>query len=1380
MKLFLIIFASIFFGVPNQCFPRVKQLKFNRLTTNEGLSQSHVTAILKDNRGFMWFGTEDGLNKFDGYKFTHYKHLQANKSTVADSYIKDLLEDKKGNLWVATANGLDRFDREKNTFVHYRRTEATDEFNDIFLDSKNRIFVGTSNGLFLFDPDKGTFKSYQNFGNPDHRIQSNYVSKIAEDATGFLWIATDYGLYRMDPVSGEFVSYFNDLHNEKSLGANWIKTVYYDGRGNIWIGTHGGGLSLYMPKTNSFRNFRHDERNPNSIIHNDILSISNGVDGSLWIGTENGGVSIYDRKADRFSFFRHAANDNSTISNNSVYCVYMDNAANMWFGTYAGGVNFLPKFGEKFVSYRFMPGNENGLSNDVVLSISGDRDEENLWIGTDGGGLDFFNRKTKKFSHFRHDPSNINSLSNNYVISIIQYSDDVLGLGFHNGGFDLFNTKTGKFTHYLPALNPASGPSISDINNLFKDRNGNVWLGTWKGGLSVFDSKTGKFTHYRYQSHQPGSLSNDIVTGVFQDKSGKMWVGTDRGLNLFDPATKQFKGYYYNSAKKSSISSNNIQSFADADNGNLWVGTVGGGLNYFDVKNETFKTYTEQDGLASNVVFAILRDRRNNLWLSTNKGVSRFDPQTGKFRNFGISDGLQGNEFRDNSRYQTRDGQMFFGGVNGFSSFYPDSLLDNDFVPPVYITDFHVFNKEVPIGGDDAILSAHISETRTLTLSHKQSVFTFEFAALSFTAPERNEYAYKLEGFDNNWNFIGGKRTATYTNLDPGTYTFKVKASNNDGVWNEEGTSVTVIILPPFWLTWWFKFGALLLVAGILVAYYKSRTYSIRKTKRELEFLVGERTRQLERAVEEERRAVEKADMANRAKSSFLATMSHEIRTPMNGVIGLANLLTETELTAEQRKFTEAIQLSGEGLLAVINDILDFSKIESGNMELVDEPFNVADCVQGVWNLFLVKAVALGLDLRYTIDPRVPAQISGDSFRLRQVLINLVGNAIKFTKVGTILLHVYPVRNNDKDQVVLGFDVNDTGIGIEDDKIERLFKAFSQVDSSTSRQFGGSGLGLVISEKLVNLMGGTIRVASRFGEGSTFHFSIRVTKIHLAEPEIYHSAKCDAEACRVLILSQDDDRRKRLHYAIENVNLGTVTAASTTQALEIFKNEAHFDLVLMDVFPRILDSVDAAVAFRKIKAEIPIILLDPGNSQIHKDKSLQFNAIIAGPDENTLMRQVFIELNRGKKNAGNQAEEPGRQEKKLSVHFSNDYPLSILVAEDHKVNQIVIMSTLKKLGYSVTLVENGLEALEAVATASSFDVILMDVQMPKMDGIEACKNIKAKFPAKPYIIAMTANALQQDKEMCLEAGMDDYISKPVEIEELMKLLRKWSGEIPVA
>jgi signal transduction histidine kinase/ligand-binding sensor domain-containing protein/DNA-binding response OmpR family regulator len=1357
-------------------FCQQQNLKFKRLDSKNGLSQGHVNAILKDHKGFMWFCTDEGLNKYDGYRFTIFKHNSEKITSISDNTVLDIFEDQLGDLWVGTAKGLDRFDRETESFTHYKPGGSATVVRDILQDSQNRIWLGTVNGLYLFNPATGSCKHYRHVQDKNS-LSHNFINEMIEDNDGNLWIGTQQGLNNFNPQTQQFVCYTHDPDNSKSLGANWIKTVYKDTKDNIWIGSVGGGVALFNRKENSFTNFKHDPDNRNSIAINDILSLGEGNDGKLWIGTENAGISILDYEKNVSVNYVYDGSDNSSLSNNSIHSLYKDDIGNIWAGTWSGGVNFLPRFGKKFAHYKQIPYLENSLSNNIVTAITGDS-LGNIWIGTDGGGLNRFNRKAKTFTRFKNNGIERNSVSSNYIMTAVEVSKEVLGLGYHRVGFGLFDRKKGSFT---PMLDKNSTHLLNiSVNVSFKDRRGNLWLGAHDNvGVFFYDIKTKTLTHYLPDPHDDNSISGHNLFSFAEDKEGNIWVGTDQGLDLFDAKNNKFIHHRNDPGNKQSLSHNTVYSIREDRHGNLWVGT-GGGLNFFDKKTRTFTAYTEKEGLANNVIYGIQEDTRGNLWFSSNKGISCFDPVTKTCRNYDTSDGLQDNSFMYDAWHKTEDGEMFYGGINGFNTFYPDSIRSNPFIPPIMITDFQIFNKPVEIG-KGSLLQKPISESKEITLSYKQSVFSFEFAALNYTLSEKNQYSYKMEGFDKDWSPAGIKRTATYTNLDAGEYIFRVRGSNNDGVWNQKDASIRVIITPPFWLTWWFKLGVGLSLLGGAFGFYKIRINAVESQKAELESRVKQRTaevikqnielqQQKEEIIEKRQEAEaarQEAERANQAKSIFLATMSHEIRTPMNGVIGMASLLSETTQTTEQSEYTETIKNCGESLLTVINDILDFSKIESGNMELEQKDFDLRTCIEEVLDVFATKASQAGLDLIYEIDYNVPAMVVGDSLRLRQVILNLVSNAIKFTHKGEIFVGVH-LLNSSGNQLELGFEIRDTGIGIPHEKIDRLFKAFSQIDSSTTRKYGGTGLGLVICEKLVGLMGGSIAVESRVDFGSVFTFTI-LTTVSLEPTRNYiHQNVAGLEGKKVLIIDDNLTNRSILKKQLEQWKLIPTLAGSGEEALTLLNQDASYDLVLSDMQMPEMDGLQLAKQIKQNYSELRIILLSSVGDERPKLHKEIFASILTKPvKQNTLRKHIIAQLLGQSDNLA----EGINSTKKLSTEFSLENPMSILIAEDNPVNQKLAERVLTKLGYSPSKAMNGQEVLEALKK-HPYDLILMDIQMPVMDGLEATRSIRGLKIKQPTIVAVTANAMQGDREICLQAGMDDYIAKPIKFDELMDLIKR--------
>lgn len=1354
-------------------------LKFDHLDINSGLSQNNVLCVLQDSRGFMWFGTRDGLNKYDGYKFTLYRNSASDPFSISNNFVTSIIEDSSGNMWLGTGGGLNKFDRKTERFYHYQFSDASSNsissntVTCLSADYLGNIWIGTNDkGLNCLQPKTGKINRYTMEEANSKVLGANHITAIFEDRDHQLWIGVyGGGLNLYNRAGNSFTHFRHDPLQPASLIDNRVYKIFGDSRQRLWVGTDGGGLDLFIPQTKTFRHYRHSRFAPNSLAADAVYAIGEDESGNIWVGTENGGLSIFDSNTETFNNYQHDEMDNSSISSNSLYTAYRDRKGNMWVGTFSGGVNLYNSDGNKFKHYKHNS-SASSLSNNNVLAIKEDS-KKRIWISTDGGGLDLFNQFTKTFTHFQHRDGDANSICGNYVLTTFEDSRGNIWIGTWADGITVFNPGKNTYKHFKNDPDDATSLNGNNAWNIFEDHDKNIWIGLHGAGLDLYDPKTETFSHHVHDEQKPGSLSNNVVHMVTEDKKGNLWIATDGGgLNLYNKEQNNFTHFLHDDSKNS-LSDNGIFSLYLDKKDNLWISTAKG-INYFDTRTHLFTSYTTADGLPNNIVFGMLEDDKNNLWISSNGGMSRMDLQTKKFKNFSIADGLQSYEFKDHSFCRSSTGAMYFGGINGFNEFYPEAVNENHFDPPLLITGFQVFNKNVPVNPDSArpgVLSKVISETSSIDLPYSSSVISFEFASLNYTATEKKRYAYMLEGFDKTWNEIGVERKATYTKLDPGKYVFKIKGLNNEGDWSDHITQVELTVIPPLWMTWWFRWTLAILIAGTVYTFYKVRINRMKTQKRKLEKLVMERTQELKAAVTEEKQSRASAEAANKAKSVFLATMSHEIRTPMNGIIGMSSLLSQTTLTSEQRNYTETIQTCGENLLMVINDILDFSKIESGKMELEEKDFELRTCVEEVLDVFATKAAQAGLDLIYQIDYNVPEQIVGDATRLRQVLINFVSNAVKFTHQGEVFVKIRQTAAREDGQTELCFEIRDTGIGIQPDKLERLFKAFSQVDSSTTRRYGGTGLGLVICEKLVSLMGGSVQVSSTPGVGSVFSFTI-CTRPGTKAPQHYvNGSMIHLEGKRALVIDDNFTNRTILRIQLEQWKMKPVLACNGEEALHILSTQEPFELVITDMHMPGMDGVELTRAIKKTHPALPVMLLSSLGNELEKADAGLFSSVLTKPvKQNSLCNHILSNFRIEKPPVA--VHKPEQDE--LPGNFSTLFPLRILIAEDNPINRELALIVLTKMGYEPEIAENGQEAVDK-QRSDNYDVILMDVQMPEMDGLEATRNIRRATEKQPVIIAMTANAMQEDRENCLIAGMNDYISKPFKPQEIAVMIKKWAS-----
>ncbi|HNW98309.1 MAG TPA: two-component regulator propeller domain-containing protein [Bacteroidales bacterium] len=843
MKLFYLRLALLILAVivlPLMSYTQQSNFRFDKITSEnikieKGLSVNTVHCILQDDKGYMWFGTWDGLNKFDGYKFTVYKanELEGNNE-LCNQTVRSLYKDKNGNIWIGTEGGLNKLDIRTKKFFQYKHNVidkyslSNDTVRVIFEDSFGILWIGTQNGLNVFDKQTGNF--FQFYSNPtdNNSLSNNTITDIIQDRSGYIWFATQKGLNKLDFPNKKVTHFFYNNQNKNSICNDTINSIIESKNGDIWIGT-ANGLCKY--ENQKFTCYKQESKNSNSITSNKISKIFQDSKGLFWIGTSDKGLITYDEVNNTFGKYENSLDDVNSISSNSISYIMEDRSGIIWVAT-EKGVNKIDKNSNKFRHYQHIENIENSLSNNSVWDFYED-DDNNIFICTDGG-LNVYNRKTGKIKKLKNSSANGNIKSESKISAVIKDEDGYIWIGTGDAGVKVLQMNGSENYSEVDLFKDFNYKIDKTIWCLHQDKNKNIWIAT-NNGLYRFNKKNNELKSFKYYSYNPYSISSNIIYYIYEDTEGVLWFCTYNGLDRYYKKNDKFYAYKHIPNNSQSPSTNTIYSIFEDKNGIMWIGTFGGGLNRFDKTTGTFKYYTEKDGLANNVVYGVLEDNNSNLWISTNSGISKFN-KTETFVNYDVKDGVQSSEFNGNAFLKTKDGEFYFGGMNGFNAFYPNEIKRNKFIPPIVITSFKIFNE---------IQKSEIQDGNTITLSHNDNFFSFEFSALDYSNPIKNRYKYKLENFDKGWIFCdANRRFAEYTKVNPGTYKLLIRGTNSDGVWNDKGISITIIVNPPWWATWTFRI--LFIISVIAITWYilGRRFQQIRK-KHEIEKKVIEIEKQL-------------------------------------------------------------------------------------------------------------------------------------------------------------------------------------------------------------------------------------------------------------------------------------------------------------------------------------------------------------------------------------------------------------------------------------------------------------------------------------------------------------------------------------------------------
>ncbi|MCY1719466.1 response regulator [Prolixibacteraceae bacterium Z1-6] len=1273
--LFLVALTGVVFAFNSDTNP--EQLRFSYITTNNGLPQNTVDCILKDSRGFMWFGTWNGLCRYDGYSFKTYQRNQ-NMVSLPSNFIQTLCEDGLGNIWVGSAKGLICFDYQNLRFM------SNESLNDnIAKFAITHTLKDNTGNLWVATEEEGLWKINQNNNGEitstkvfDKLLSNRNISNLCLLNDNDLLIATENGLITVDVNKGVAASVWKEL--EKDLAGQNISKLFRDSHSNIWAGTE-NGLFLYETATKQTTYFGAENNVETDLNHLTVYDIIEDNNGTVIVGTL-GGLNYFDYGKKTFLSISDETESKKYLNTPFVNSLYADEDGNIWIGTEKGGVNYYNSYQKPFYSIKHDPSNNNTISHNTINSIF--IEENYWWIGTAGGGLNKLSADGKNNVRFESDPGNNRSIYSNFISSLLRDQNKNMWVGTWGGGINLLLSEY-KNQFRVLLHNPFDSTSlcnnfVSSLKEIDKSR---ILVGT-RNGLDIFNPSENTFLHV----HEKMNLANDLEVGcLLADQKERIWIGTRNGLYRlsrrdlleFAPTTKttEFVKYTNQTNNTGSLAGNYVISLCETKDSTVWLGTYGNGIcKYVEDKGSGhFINYSEKDGLCNNFAYSIEEDLQGNLWISTDKGLSKFNPETKEFQNFYTSDGLLSDQFYWSASFADANGNLYFGGIKGLNYFSPEQIEPYPNTPHPVFTEFSVFNTPVKVGDkyhSKAILDKPIEETRKINLSYKDAVFSIEFSALDYFLPNKIKYAYKMEGVDQDWVEVPStRRFANYTNLSGGDYTFKIKATNSDGVWSENERELVIYVQPPFWQTTWFQFLSVLSIIFLVMAYIRYRTRFLKEQKQKLEKQVRERTHQIEEQKEEiakQRDEVielnEKVKLVNQLRLRFFTNISHEFRTPLTLIIDpLEQLKQKLKDNQDAKNTITIINRNAQRLLHLINQLLYFRRIETGKLDLNVSNGNLVEYLSGIFESFKDLADHQQINYHFFAE-KTNKETWFDAEKVENVFYNLLSNAFKHTPVsGNISMKVEFIDSTNRnciDPPYVVIRIQDSGTGISQKHLPNIFKRFYKAEEANKDSyFTSSGIGLALTYEIVQALHGEIKVESELSKGSSFAVCIPYTKDRFSENEINQTA-----------VPTDINIEGRVNVLAEHI-----IAEKTGYEQE-------------------------------------------NDSQENKSKP------------------------------------------------------TILIVEDNFDLRSFLLQTLRS-DYRVLGAENGKIGLE-MAKKYSPELIISDVMMPVMDGIELCSRLKKNIQTSHIpIVLLTAKNMVESWIEGLETGADDYIPKPFNFQILQVKMR---------